>query len=118
MRAGELKDRVSIQTRTETSDGHDGIVETWASSREDLKRRPAAVEQLTGRDLYSAQQIDPRLSHRVRLRYWGSYLTDLVGGRARLVYHDRGTDRLFEIVGSPQETVRRRELTSMCRELA
>lgn len=117
MRAGELKDRVSIQTRTETSDGHDGIVESWASARPDLTRRPANVQQLTGRDLFGAQQIDPRLSHAVVLRYWAAYVTDLAGGRARLVYHDRA-DRLFEIVGPPQETVRRRELRLTCRELA
>lgn len=118
MRAGELKDRVTVQTRTETSDGHDGITEAWASARDDLKRRPAAVTQLTGRDLVGAQQIDPRLSHEIVMRYWATYRTDLTGGRARLVYHDRGTDRLFEIVGPPREATRARELRMLCRELA
>jgi SPP1 family predicted phage head-tail adaptor len=115
LRAGELRQRVSIQTRTETSDGHDGYTESWATVH---SRWPAMVAPLVGRDLERARQIDPRLSHHVTLRYWLDYATDLKGGRARLVYHDV-SDRTFEVIGPAIDHDERHEmLTFTCREVA
>lgn len=114
LHAGELRQRISIQRRSESSDGHDGVTETWATT---FSRWPARVTPLTGRDLVNAQQIDPRLSHEVRVRYWAAYPTDLAGGRARLLYHDVA-DRTFEIVGPPRDVdERHRELRMLCREV-
>lgn len=96
-----LAQRVSVQTRTETSDGHDGYTESWATTH---RRVSARVRPLLGRDLERARQIDPRASHTVTLRYWRAYQADLDGGRARIVYHptsDSADDRTFEIVTAP-----------------
>jgi head-tail adaptor len=111
--AGELRHRVTVQARTETSDGHDGLVDSWAALK---SRIPAQVLPLLGRDLERAQQIDPRVSHTVSVRYWRSYQTDLDGGRTRLVYHptsDSAADRLLEIVGAPVDVEERHIVLQM-----
>lgn len=115
MRAGDLRDRVTIQRRTEASDGHDGVTETWSTV---YRRVSAKVQPLSGRDLERARQIDPRISHDVTLRYWQSYRSDLDGGRARLVHHGV-EDVTLEIVGPPIDVDGRHEWLRMpCREAA
>lgn len=114
--AGALAQRMTVETRTQVSDGHDGFTESW----EALKSRIAArVRPLVGRDLERARQIDPRVSHEVTLRYWADYRTDLNGGRARLVWHDGASDVQLEIVAPPVDVEAAHEqLTLLCRELA
>lgn len=116
MRSGDLRHRVSIQNRTEVSDGHDGLVETWATVR---SRLAALVVQLWGKDLQSARQIDPRISHSVTLRFYRDYAADFDGGRARVVFHDGDQgDRTLDIVTPPVETESRVALMIQCREAA
>ena len=118
MTAGELPHRVSIQVRTETSDGHRGLTETWAAR---YRRWSARVIELSGRDLERARQIDPRISLDVRLRYWSGYRDDLDGGRTRLLYHvttDSDDDRTLEIVTPPAQILDHQEIQVLCREAA
>lgn len=116
MRAGDLRHRVTVQSLTEASDGHDGIVQTWANA---VPRVPARVEPLVGRDLERSRQIDPRASHLVTMRFWYDYLTDLDAGRSRLVFHDgRVGDRTFEIVEVPREVEPRVSLVMTVKEAA
>ncbi len=114
--AGELIHRVTVQSSTEASDGHDGMTVTWS----DLRRRMAAkVVPLAGRDLDRARQIDPRATHEVTLRFWSDYGTELDGGRARLVFHDGVVgDRTFEIVEPPREIEQRVALVMVVKEAA
>ena len=115
MESGTLRHRVTVELRTDVSDGHDGVVETWAALH---ARIPAMISPLHGRDLERARQIDPRISHEVALRFWRSYHDDLASGRARLVYHDT-EDRTFEIVAPPLDVDERHiELRLMCQESA
>lgn len=116
MRVGELRHRVSIQNRTEVSDGHDGVNENWAVVR---ARLAANVTQLWGKDLQFAKQIDPRISHNVVMRFYRDYQADLDGGRARLLFHDGDQgDRVLDIVTPPIETEPRIALMFQCREAA
>lgn len=112
---GDLRHRVSIQTRTESADGHGGFSETWATV---ATRRAAQVVTLEGRDLERASQIDPRAAFEVHLRYWRGHNDVLVGGRARLVWHDEGAvgDRTLELIGPPREVVPRTTLTLLAHE--
>jgi len=113
--AGELRQRVTVQMKAETSDGHDGVTEAWSLVR---ARIAAKVKPLQGRELERAKQIDPRVSHEVTLRYWRNYRDDLDGGRGRLLYHDR-SDRTFEIVSPPVDVDERHEqVVVFCRESA
>ena len=116
MKAGELRHRVSIQKRTEESDGHDGVTESWLTFRH---RVSAKVVQLNGRDLERARAVDPRASWEVTLRYWHTYSETLVGGRARVLFHDGRTgDRQLEPVEPPRETEYREALVMLCKEAA
>lgn len=65
MQAGVLRHRVVIETKQEERDLHGGIIEVWAP----LRTVWGAVEPLQGRELFLAQQVDGRLSHRITLRY-------------------------------------------------
>ncbi len=115
--AGELPQRVTVESRTATPSG-DGFTETWTAVR---RRLSARVAPLQGRDLERARQVDPRISHAVTLRYWRDYRTDLAAGRARLVYHPTSMDaddRVFEIVGAPIDVDEAHvHLDLTCREL-
>lgn len=114
--AGDLRDRVSIEVRTEVSDTHDGYTETWAVRH---SRWAANVRELSGRDLERARQVDPRTSIEVDFRYWEAFRADLDGGRVRLKVHDTSAsadDRTLEIVSPPVETERRVKVTVGCRE--
>lgn len=113
---GDLRQRVTVQRRIDTSDGHDGFTETWTTVNP--ARRSAQVLPLEGRDLERARQVDPRISHQVTLRYWRAYQTDLAGGRTRVIYHDV-TDRTFEIVSPPLDVEENHVWVQMqARELA
>ena len=118
MEAGALPHRVSLQVRTEVSDGHRGFTETWAPRS---RRWSARVIELSGRDLERAKQIDPRISIDVRLRYWSAYRDDLDGGRTQLIYHvnaDSDDDRTLEIVTPPVQIVDHQEIQVLCKEAA
>lgn len=120
MESGVLLQRVTLEARTETSDGHDGFTVDWAPVLP--RRRSARVLPLSGRDLERARQIDPRISHEVTFRYWRAYRDDLDGGRVRLVYHPTSTaadDRHLELITPPMDIEERHvELKVLCRELA
>lgn len=115
MSAGEYRQRVTIQNRTETDDGHGGFTEAWTAVQ---SRIAARVQELSGRDLERAKQIDPRATHDVTLRYWRAHNSDLDGGRARLIWHDDGAlgDRTLELVGPPVESEHRTVLVLTARE--
>lgn len=115
MRAGELRDRITVERRAEQSDGHDGVIQSWSPV---YRRIAAQVHPLEGRDLERARQIDPRISHDVVVRYWRNYRNDLEGGRTRLVHHGI-EDVTLEIVGPPIDVDGRHEWLRMpCREAA
>lgn len=117
MTASDLRQRVTLEARTEVSDGHDGYTETWAAVR---RRIAAKVQPLQGRDLERARQVDPRISHEVTLRYWRAYQSDLDGGRTRVVYHPTSVaadDRTLEIVSAPVDIQERHAaIVLQCRE--
>lgn len=112
MQAGELRHRITVTQKVEVSDGHFGF-QHETSPVPNATRMPAFVETLIGRELDRAQQIDPRITHRVTVRY----MTGLKSGQA-LTYHDgRQGDRPFEIVAPPQDADEgQRELQLLCRE--
>lgn len=114
MNAGDYRERVSIQTRTESDDGHGAHDETWTTVQ---ARIAAQVVELAGRDLERAWQIDARATHEVRLRYWRAHNDSLKGGRAQVIWHDDGAlgDRTLEIIG-PAREVERVQLVLLTKE--
>ena len=108
MRAGTLRHRVIVQRRAETTDAQGGIEESWTT----LAYRWASVEPLRGTELFTAQQIEPKTTHRVRLR-WDS--EPLLSTKDRLQMRDSG--RILNIGSMLNVDERRREFELTCEEV-
>ena len=65
MAAGDLRQRVTLQTLSVTLDPYGGTVEGWVDSATVW----AKVEYLTGRELWQAQQANSEAKGRVSMRY-------------------------------------------------
>jgi len=66
LRSGQLRHRVQIQNLTQARSSDYGDVQDTASP---LAWVWASVEPLSGRERWTAQQVAPDVTHRVRMRY-------------------------------------------------
>lgn len=103
MRAGNLRSRVTIQSRSSTPDSFGEQGSAW----QDVATVWASVEPLSGRELLSAQQVQGEISHRVRCRFRSGVTT-----AHRLLFAGRVLD--IQAVINPQE--RGVMLEILCRE--
>lgn len=103
MKAGELRHKVTIQRVSQTLDSSRQTVDLWTK----LAEVWAAVEPLSGRELLNAQQIQPDVTHRVRIRH-----RDDVTPKMRVQHESRSLN--IESVINLNE--RDRELHLLCRE--
>lgn len=104
MKAGALRHKVTIQSKTITTDGSGGPVETWA----DFATVHASIEQLSGREMIAAQAVNSETTGKIRIRYLAGVTADM-----RVVF---GT-RLFSITAPPiNPDERNRELILMVSE--
>lgn len=107
MRSGELRERLSVQTLTETADTYGAAgTETWATASVVW----AAVEPQSGREFFSAERLTGEVTHRIRIRYRDDWTTAITP-KHRLLYGAR----LFDII-SVIEVVPRQELQILARE--
>lgn len=88
MRAGTLRHRVTIQAlnlnAASTRDAHGGIVEEWR----DVLDVWAQVEPIRAIEMFRANQVDARITHRVTMRYQRGIDTSMriqFGGRVFLL---------------------------------
>jgi SPP1 family predicted phage head-tail adaptor len=102
MRAGELRERVKLQEKAVTRDAVGGEAVTW----KDRATVWAAVEPLSGRELFAAQQVQAETSVRIRMRYWSE-----VAPEWRVVWQDR----VYEVQSVIDTDAAGRELQLMCR---
>jgi SPP1 family predicted phage head-tail adaptor len=65
MRIGQLRHLIQLQQETTVSDGMGGHVSTWATVAEAF----AAIEPLSGREYFAAQQTQSTVTHKVTMRY-------------------------------------------------
>lgn len=65
MRAGKLRHRVTLQTRTETQNDTGESAASWS----DFATVWAAVEPLRGRELIAAQAVNSEVTGMIRMRY-------------------------------------------------
>ncbi len=66
MRAGRLRHRVRVERDTSAQDGFGAPSVSWSS----LGTRWASVEDLAGRELIEARQVESRATVRVTMRYF------------------------------------------------
>lgn len=104
MQAGKLRHRVNIEVRATTRGNLGGQVQTWTAVATSV---PARVEQLSGKELFAAQQINPQLSHKVSMRYYSG-----LDPKHRLLWEGRYLDILS--IANPD--ARREEHLLLCLE--
>ena len=105
MRAGELRHRVTIQRQlVPGKDDLNADIIEWA----DIATVWAAVEPLTGREYFAAQQVNAEITVRVRIRYLAGVNSSMrVKFGARYFYIEAPPININE---------RNRELVLMCKE--
>lgn len=109
MQAGKLRHRVTIQSPAVTQNAHGQDEITWSTF---ASRHAADVRQLTGRELWNAQQIKPEITLRVHMRWLSGVLAKM-----RLVWHDGTTDRVLPIEAPPiNPDGKKREMVLYCKE--
>lgn len=104
MRAGRLRHRVTIQSATTTVDSFGQPIETWGT----FATVWAAVEPLSGREYFDAQQVQSEVSYRVRIRHLSGVVPTM-----RVSYDSR----TLEVLAVLNIDERDREMHLMCREI-
>ncbi len=110
MKAGALRHRVVVQQDTGTTQDAQGhVTESWAT----YATRWASIEPLSARELWNARQLQPDITHRVRMR-WDS-LTDAITSKMRIQYD---TTRYLYLLEPPRKVQAERdiEIEMLCRE--
>lgn len=99
LKAGDLRHKVEIQEPTTTLDGMGAFDNAWST----LTRRFVKIENLSGRELVEAQQVDARANVRITMRYFKDLLPKhriVKGCRELNVVHINNVDERnkFQIV--------------------
>ena len=106
MRAGTLRTRVEVQRIAEERDEHGGIVSSWKT----IANVWASIVPLSGREYWSAQQVQSDVSHGVTMRYFEG-LTNK--HRLKLLH----SQRVLNIKSVVDVEERHREMQLMCVEV-
>ena len=109
MKAGKLRHRITIEKNYgDDQDAQGHVTEDWQA----FDIRWAAVEPIGGRELWNARQLQPDITHRVRIR-WDSK-ADTITADMRIDY--RG--RILHLLEPPRKIQEERniELEFLCRE--
>ncbi len=109
MQAGQLRERIAIQSYTAVADGMGGETQSWATVATVWGR----VRMANGQEQYTAagEQIQGTISHKVNLRA-------KAGGVSLTIRHRFGwKGRTLQIVSIGDVEGRNREQVVMCREV-
>ena len=112
MRAGTLRERVTFQTKTETSDGMGaGGTATWADT---LTSVPASIWHMKGSEIVDNMKLEQRIDYRVRVRYQSEITSAM-----RIKWTNlQGTVRYLDIIEGPRDLrSNSRELEMLTRDL-
>lgn len=104
MRAGQLRQRVTIQEKSVTRNSYGEEVITWS----DVATVWASVEPLSGREFLDAQRAGAEVTTRIRIRYRSGIAPEM-----RVTYGDH----VYDIKAVIDVEERHREIQLMCREV-
>ena len=108
VRAGDLRDRVTLQTRTIAQDAAGQPIDTWVT----LFTGWAEIDSLTGRELMAAQAVQSSVTHEIHMRYRTEFANPNAVANMRAVY---GT-RVFNIHAALDQNERRRMIVLLAEE--
>lgn len=97
MRIGDLRRRVSFQTRTGGVDSFGQQQTTWSDLFTNV---PAEIQSLSGRELLAAQAVNAEVSHMVTVRYHAGLASPSAVAGLRIVYVNAGITRIFNIASA------------------
>ena len=103
MQAGNLRKRVTFQTRSTATDSFGGQINVWV----DAFTVYAEVSPLSGRELVSAQAVQSEVSPQLTVRYRPDFSDPKSVSRMRAVYNGR----TFNIHASINLDERNRQVT-------
>lgn len=103
VRAGNLRKRLSFQTRATTQDVSGQQVNTWTTAFTVW----GEIEPISGRELLAAQAVQSDVTHTVTVRYRSELAVPKVVAAMRIMY---GT-RIFNITSGMNEDERNRLVT-------
>ena len=104
IRAGRMRQRITLQTVTENRGVDGSITSSWA----DTATVWAVAEPLEGREYWAAQQVNAERTTKFRIRYRSGVVPKM-----RVSYDSR----TFDIVSVVNVEERDRELVLMCEEV-
>lgn len=102
-RAGELRQRVTVEAPVVTRNSQGGFGEDWAVA----EQRYAKIEPLSGREFFEAQRVDSDVTHMVTMRYYEGLTTS-----HRITYGSR-TFYIESVINAEE---RDWKTVAMCRE--
>ena len=113
MRAGDLRRRVTIQTRDTTQDAYGQQVTTWTDY---LTGVPADIQALSGRELLAAQAMVAEVSHQITVRYTSLLADPIKVAAMRVVYVNASVTRYFNISAAMNVDERNKQIDLLCSE--
>lgn len=102
MRAGDLRHRVTFQSRSMAADSFGAQSPVWT----DVATVSAQISPLSGRELQAAQAINVEISHSIVIRYQEIFAGPKAVAAMRILYGDR----IFNIHASIDPDERRKSL--------
>lgn len=102
-RAGELRQRVTVEAPSVARNAQGGFSETWATA----ETRYAKIEPLSGREFFEAQRVDSDVTHMVTMRYFSGLTSS-----HRITYGSR-TFYIESVINTDE---RDWKTVAMCRE--
>lgn len=106
MRAGSLRHRVTLQSRTRAAASDGELIATWSAA---LSNEPAEVIETSGGETLRGLQVDANATHLVRTRFRPTAIGDETH---RFVWGSR----TLNVINVRDIDGRRRELWWQCRE--
>lgn len=104
MKAGDLRQRITIQENTPTRNDSGELIESWST----WATVWGAVEPLAGREYFNAHQVTSEVDTRMRIRY-----RDGVTPQMRV----SSDGRIYQIHAVVRVEERQREIHLMCSEV-
>lgn len=106
--AGKMRHKVTLQQYNKTVDSHGDVRDDDELNWKDVRSFWAAIDPVSGREFYEADQSQSQVTHKIRCRFFPGLKTE-----QRLVYHGR----IFEIVSVIDWELRHESYLIMAKEL-
>ena len=110
--AGRMRDRSTFQIYNGATDSHGDIRDDLDENWTDVATVWAAIDPVSGKEFYAAEQSESEVTHKIRCRYFPWLKAEL-----RIRYRAKDTVRIFHIVSIIDWQNRHENVLIMAKEL-